>query len=78
MDAQGMEDLSPEQLAKVLSILTGDEFTPDELFSNAHVLLVLAPDDPRRERLYLAVLRGQEARKRGSPSRHPARVRVYG
>jgi len=24
--------------------------------SNAWVLLVLAPDDPRRERLYLAVL----------------------
>ena len=55
----------PEQLAKVLSILTGDEFTPDELFSDAHVLLVLAPDDPRRERLYLAVLRGQEAQEAG-------------
>ena len=38
MDAQGMEDLSPEQLAKVLSILTGDEFTADELLSNARVL----------------------------------------
>ena len=60
-----MEHLSPEQLAKVLSILTGDEFTPDELLSNAHVLLVLAPDDPRRERLYLAVLRGQEAQETG-------------
>jgi hypothetical protein len=57
--------LSTEQLAKVLSILAGDEFTPDELLSNAHFLLVLAPDDPRRERLYLAVLRGQEAQKTG-------------
>ena len=56
MDAQGMDDLSPEQLANVLSILTGDELTPDELLSNAWVLLVLAPDDPSRERLYLAVL----------------------
>ena len=65
MDAQGMDDLSPEQLANVLSILTGDELTPDELLSNAWVLLVLAPDDPRRERLYLAVLRGQEAQKTG-------------
>ena len=59
MDAQGMDDLGPEQLAKVLSILTGDEFTPDELLSNAHVLLVLAPDDPRRERLYLALARSR-------------------
>jgi hypothetical protein len=25
MDAQGMDNLSPEQLAKVLPILTGDE-----------------------------------------------------
>ena len=55
MDAQGMENLSPAA-CQVLSILRGDEFTPDELLSNAWVLLVLAPDDPRRERLYLAVL----------------------
>jgi hypothetical protein len=48
-----------------LSILTGGEFTPDEPLSNAHALLVLAPDDPRRERLYLAVLRGQEAQENG-------------
>jgi hypothetical protein len=27
--------------------------------------MVLAPDDPRRERIYLAVLRGQEARQNG-------------
>ena len=27
---------------------------PDELLSNAHALMVLAPDDPRRERIYLA------------------------
>ena len=65
MDAQGMDDLSPEQLANVLSILTGDELTPDELLSNAYVLLVLAPDDPRRERLYLAVLRGQQGQETG-------------
>ena len=55
-----MENLSPAA-CQVLSILRGDEFTPDELLSNAHVLLVVAPDNPRRERLYLAVLRGQEA-----------------
>ena len=60
-----MEDLGPEQLAKVLSILTGGEFTPDEPLSNAHALLVLAPDDPRRERLYLAVLGGQETQETG-------------
>jgi len=27
--------------------------------------MVLAPDGPRRERLYLAVLRGQEAQENG-------------
>jgi hypothetical protein len=53
-------------LPKVLSIVTGGEFTPDELLSNAHALMVLASDDPRRERIYLAVLRGQEPGKRGS------------
>jgi hypothetical protein len=56
---------TPEDLAKVLSILTGGEFTPDELLSNAHALLGLADDDPRRERLYLAVLDAQEAQKNG-------------
>jgi hypothetical protein len=50
----------PRELAEALSILTGGEITPDELLSNAHALMVLAPDDPRRERIYLAVLRGQE------------------
>jgi hypothetical protein len=36
-----MDDITtPEQLAKVLSIVTGGEFTPDELLSNAHALLV--------------------------------------
>ena len=61
-----MDDITtPEQLAEVLSILTGGEFTPDELLGNAHALLVLGPDDPRRERLYLAVLRGQEAQENG-------------
>ena len=59
-----MDDITtPEQLAEVLSIVTGGEFAPDELLSNAHALLVLAPDDPRRERLYLAVLRGQETQE---------------
>ena len=61
-----MDDITtPEQLAEVLSIVTGGEFMPDELLSNAHALMVLAPDDPRRERIYLAVLRGQEARENG-------------
>jgi hypothetical protein len=49
MDAQGLDDIKPEDLAKVLSILTGGEFTPDALLSNAHALLALADDDPRRE-----------------------------
>jgi len=53
-----MDDITtPEQLAEVLSIVTGG-FTPDQLLSNAHALMVLAPDDPRRERIYFAVLRG--------------------
>jgi hypothetical protein len=56
---------TPGQLAEVLSIVTGGEFTPDELLSNAHALMVLAPDDPRRERIYLAVLRGPEAQQNG-------------
>ena len=61
-----MDDITtPEQLAEVLSIVTGGEFTPDELLSNAHALLALAPDDPRRERIYLAVLQSQEARENG-------------
>lgn len=61
-----MDDITtPEQLAEVLSIVTGREFTPEELLSNAHALMVLAPDDPRRERLYRAVLRGQEAQDNG-------------
>ena len=59
-----MEDLSPEQFARVLSILTGDEFTPGELLSNAHVLLVLAPDDPRRDVCTLRFC-GQEAQETG-------------
>lgn len=41
MDAQGLDDIKPEDLAKVLSILTGGEFTPDALLSNAHALLAL-------------------------------------
>ena len=54
-----MDDITtPEQVAEVLSIVTGGEFTPDQLLSNAHALMVLAPDDPRRERIYFAVLRG--------------------
>jgi hypothetical protein len=63
--AQGIDDITPEELAEALSILTVGEFTPDELLSNAHALMVLAPDDPRRERIYLAVLRGQEAQLNG-------------
>ena len=59
------EITTQEQLAEVLSIVSGGEFTPDELLSNAHALMALAPDDPRRERIYLAVLRGQEARQNG-------------
>ena len=47
MDAQGLDDIKPEDLAKVLSTLTGGEFTPDALLSNAHALLALADDDPR-------------------------------
>ena len=59
-----MDDITtPEQLAEVLSIVTGGEFTPDQLLSNAHALMVLAPDDPRRERIYLAVLQVQEAQE---------------
>jgi hypothetical protein len=57
MDTQSMDEISPEELAKVLPILTGGEFTPDEPLGNAPALLILAPDDPRRERLYLAVWR---------------------
>jgi hypothetical protein len=64
--AQGMDDITPEQLAEVLSILTGGEFTPDGLLSNAHALMVLAPDDPRCERLYLAVLHAHEAAENGN------------
>jgi len=61
-----MDDINtPEQLAQVLSIVTGGEFTPDELLGNAHALMALAPDDPRRERIYHAVLRGQEAQQNG-------------
>ena len=66
MDAPGLDDSSPEELAKVLSILTGGEFTPDELLSNAHALLALADDDARRERLYVAVLHAHEAAGRVS------------
>ena len=63
MDARGLDDIKPEDLAKVLSILTGGEFTPDELLSNAHALLALADDDPRHECLDLAVLHAQEAQE---------------
>jgi hypothetical protein len=52
--------------AEVLSIVTGGELTPEELLSNAHALLALAPDDPRRERIYLAVLRTHEAAENGN------------
>jgi hypothetical protein len=55
------EITTQEQLAEVLSIVSGGEFTPDELLSNAHALMALAPDDPRRERIYLAVLHVREA-----------------
>jgi hypothetical protein len=59
-----MDDITtPEQLAEVLSTVTGGELTPDELLGNAHALMALAPDDPRRERIYLAVLRGQQAQE---------------
>jgi hypothetical protein len=61
MDAQGLNDIKPEDIAKVLSILIVGEFTADELLSTAHALLALADHDPRRERLYLAVLHAQEA-----------------
>ena len=57
MDAQGLDDIKPEDLAKVLSILAGGEFTPDALLSNAHALLALADDDPRRERLDVSTSR---------------------
>lgn len=58
-----MDDITTQQLAEVLSIVTGGEFTPDELLSNAHAMKVLAPDDSRRERLYLAVLGAHEAQR---------------
>jgi hypothetical protein len=62
-----MDDITTrEQLAEVLSIVTGGEFTPDELLSNAHALMVLATDDPRRERIYLAVLHVHEAAENGN------------
>jgi hypothetical protein len=62
-----MDDITtPERLAEVLSIVTGGEFTPEELLSNAHALLALAPDDPRRERIYLAVLHVHEAAENGN------------
>ena len=34
MDVQGLDDIKPEDLAKVSSILTGGEFTPDEVLSH--------------------------------------------
>jgi hypothetical protein len=44
-----MNDITtPEQRAELLSIVTGGEFTPDELLSNAHAMMALAPGDPRR------------------------------
>lgn len=70
----GLDDLTPRAGCQILSILTGGGLTPNELLSDAHVLLVLAAD----ERLYLAVARSRGPGKRGSPSRHQARVRVYG
>ena len=41
-------------------------FTPLSIIPRSkRIALVLAPDDPRHERLYLAVLRGQEAQENG-------------
>jgi hypothetical protein len=65
MDARGLDDIKPEDLAKVLSILTAGEFTPDTPLSNAHALLALADDDPRHECLDLAVLHAQQAQENG-------------
>jgi hypothetical protein len=67
MDAHGMSDVTPEELAERLSALTGFEFSPTEMLSTAHVLLSLPDDDPRRERLYLALARAQEAEDDGNP-----------
>jgi hypothetical protein len=54
-------------LAERLLALTGFEFSPAEVLSTAHVLLALPDDDPRRERLYLAVARALEAEDDGDP-----------
>jgi len=54
---------NPRILPKSYRSSLGGEFTPDELLSNAHALLALADDDPRRERLDLAVLHAQEAQE---------------
>ena len=55
MDAQGLDDIKPEDLAKVLSILTGGEFTADALLSNAHAELWLSIQ-PQRGKLALPAL----------------------
>ena len=65
LGTRGIPDISPEELANALSIFTDGGFSPDELLSNSHALLALADDNPRRQRLYLAVLHAQETQENG-------------
>jgi hypothetical protein len=56
-------EVSPEEMAEGLAILTGLSAT--ELVGTAHAFLALAPGDPRLRRIWLALAAGLEAEEAG-------------
>ena len=58
-------DIAPDLLAERLSIYYGRKFSETEMLPYAHAMLGLADDDPRRERLRLAILGAYEASEKG-------------
>jgi hypothetical protein len=66
-------DVTPELLAeKLAELLTPWEFRADEMLPSAHAVLALSDDDPRPEKLYLAVLGAHEASEEGISAVWPA------
>jgi DNA-binding GntR family transcriptional regulator len=58
-----MTDVSPEEMAEGLAILTG--FRAAELLGTAHAFLALTPGDPRLRRIWLALAAAGEAEEAG-------------
>ena len=58
-------NVTPKLLAQKLSTFTGQEFSEAEMLPYAHALMDLSADDPRREKLWRAILGADEASEKG-------------